>query len=341
MTQDNIQKKKSVGKTIAIVLISLVVAGGLGFGGYYAYKMLNKPIDERLTDIENYVSTGKYDKALTNADKVYDRLAELDVDQKCMLADYYCQIGKNAKMPEATKKYKEIVGKLFKEATALCKGVKSKNAKRICLELYGISDNLSLEDKCKLTVFLAKIATDNWSDRELKEKCALLYDNYANSKEFEKSDIDILALAEEYDVDLADIVSEGRYIAWGKNKSKSKSEYNPETMPNEDMLIPIEDEYIEETPLEVEEKPVQESFYYVLVTGTDVRLRLGPSLESDVLTDDYGYAIHPEKWDRLEYIDEYDDFYCVRYQGRRVWISKLYSEPYYGEIYDESEPYAY
>ena len=65
---------------------------------------------------------------------------------------------------------------------------------------------------------------------------------------------------------------------------------------------------------------------YVTVTGTNVRLRMGPSLSSETLTNANGVNIHPNKGERLECIGQSGDFYKVIYQGYTVYISKQYAK---------------
>ena len=65
----------------------------------------------------------------------------------------------------------------------------------------------------------------------------------------------------------------------------------------------------------------------VVVTGNGVRLRLGPSLRSETLTDNKGVNIHPNKGDKLECLGEASDFYKVKFKGRTVFISKQFATP--------------
>ncbi len=64
---------------------------------------------------------------------------------------------------------------------------------------------------------------------------------------------------------------------------------------------------------------------YVVVTGTDVRLRMKPSLKSETLTNTRGENIHPAKGEKLELLGDAGDFYKVRYKGQVVYISKQFS----------------
>ena len=63
----------------------------------------------------------------------------------------------------------------------------------------------------------------------------------------------------------------------------------------------------------------------VVVTGTSVRVRKGPGLNYDPITDDSGKSIHPDKGQRLEYLGEAEEFYHVKFKGYDCWISKQFS----------------
>lgn len=65
---------------------------------------------------------------------------------------------------------------------------------------------------------------------------------------------------------------------------------------------------------------------YVTVTGTDVRLRLQPSLQSETLTNDKGVNLHPAKGQRLECVGEIKAFYKVVFNGKQVYISKKFAK---------------
>lgn len=65
---------------------------------------------------------------------------------------------------------------------------------------------------------------------------------------------------------------------------------------------------------------------FVEVTGTDVRLRMKPSLNAATLIDaNTGQNIHPKKGDRLPYLGEAGDFNKVNFNGYVVYISKQFS----------------
>ena len=65
----------------------------------------------------------------------------------------------------------------------------------------------------------------------------------------------------------------------------------------------------------------------VVVTGTNVRLRLAPSLNSQTLTYNNGVNIHPKKGEKLTCTGKTGDFYQVIYKGQKVYISKQFAKP--------------
>lgn len=66
----------------------------------------------------------------------------------------------------------------------------------------------------------------------------------------------------------------------------------------------------------------------VIVTGTHVRLRLGPSLNHKALCYNNGTPIYPEKGDVLSCVGQKGGFYTVMYDDQVVYISKKYAKPY-------------
>ncbi|MBO7610555.1 MAG: hypothetical protein J6S96_10200 [Muribaculaceae bacterium] len=64
---------------------------------------------------------------------------------------------------------------------------------------------------------------------------------------------------------------------------------------------------------------------YVTITGTSVRLRMKPSLQSETLTTSAGVNIHPKKGEKLECLGDAGDFYKVKYKGKVVYVSKKFA----------------
>lgn len=64
---------------------------------------------------------------------------------------------------------------------------------------------------------------------------------------------------------------------------------------------------------------------YVVVNGTNVRLRFEPNLNSSYLRYDNGNPRYAPKGTYLTYLGQKGDFYYVQYAGYKVYISKQYS----------------
>ena len=69
----------------------------------------------------------------------------------------------------------------------------------------------------------------------------------------------------------------------------------------------------------------QQTKKYVVVNGTNVRLRFEPSLDASWLRYDNGSPRDAKKGSRLAYLGEADGFYYVEFQGNKVYISKEFS----------------
>lgn len=66
----------------------------------------------------------------------------------------------------------------------------------------------------------------------------------------------------------------------------------------------------------------------VEVTGTNVRLRLQPSLQGEILKNEKTQKpIYPKKGAILECYGESGDFYIVNYEGTTAYITKQYTRP--------------
>lgn len=64
----------------------------------------------------------------------------------------------------------------------------------------------------------------------------------------------------------------------------------------------------------------------VCVDGVNVRLRTSPEISDyNIIKSRYGYNLHPNKGDLLEYLGEAGDFYYVNYKGTYAYISKQHT----------------
>ena len=64
---------------------------------------------------------------------------------------------------------------------------------------------------------------------------------------------------------------------------------------------------------------------FVVIDGSQLRLRLGPSTSSDTFKWPDGKNRHPNVGDRFKYLGESGDFYKIDFNGTEVWVSKQYS----------------
>lgn len=81
-------------------------------------------------------------------------------------------------------------------------------------------------------------------------------------------------------------------------------------------LIP-DDEWFEEGGYEED--------IYVVIDGSELRLRLEPSTSADTFKWGDGSNRHPKVGERFMYIGETDDFYEINFHGNFVWVSKKFT----------------
>lgn len=94
------------------------------------------------------------------------------------------------------------------------------------------------------------------------------------------------------------------------------------TAKNEQVDPEIQDLKGQEDPaLEGEKK-------YVIVTGSNVRLRTTPEInDNNILKDNAGKPIYPKKGERLQFYREEGDFCFVDYHDKLVYIAKKFTTP--------------
>jgi hypothetical protein len=64
---------------------------------------------------------------------------------------------------------------------------------------------------------------------------------------------------------------------------------------------------------------------YVVIDASQLRLRLGPSLNSDTYKWPDGTNRHPYIGERFLYLGESGDFYQIDFKGEKLWVSKQHS----------------
>ena len=81
-------------------------------------------------------------------------------------------------------------------------------------------------------------------------------------------------------------------------------------------LIP-DDEWFEEGGYEED--------VYVVIDGSELRLRLGPSTSADTFKWGDGSNRHPKVGERFLYLGEDGDFYLIDFHGHALWVSKKFT----------------
>ena len=92
-------------------------------------------------------------------------------------------------------------------------------------------------------------------------------------------------------------------------------------------------EYSRESYWKTEEEWRGEEWYgegeysemYVVIDGSDLRLRLGPSTSADTFKWGDGSNRHPKVGERFLYLGEEGDFYQINFHGNTLWVSKKYT----------------
>ena len=65
--------------------------------------------------------------------------------------------------------------------------------------------------------------------------------------------------------------------------------------------------------------------HYVVINGTELRLRISPSPNGDTFKWKDGSNRHPNKGEKYRYLGESGDFYKIDYKGNELWVSKQYT----------------
>lgn len=65
---------------------------------------------------------------------------------------------------------------------------------------------------------------------------------------------------------------------------------------------------------------------YVSIKGTQLRLRLGPSTDYEMLKDANGKTVYINTGDVFPCLGEEGDFYKINYQGKELYVSKQYAD---------------
>ena len=173
------------------------------------------------------------------------------------------------------------------------------SARDICSALIDNIDYITFEDKCELAVLLCAIGKVD------------------NQLSFLKSGAQLFKKTIAFDQTRASLIYDDANLRYKINIATISKQV--------DEAIEQENESKLRRPSEVQNKTADKQMRSVVVTGTNVRVRKGPGLEYDPLTDYNGKNIHPTKGQKLEYFGESNGFYQVRFDGNICWISKQFA----------------
>lgn len=81
----------------------------------------------------------------------------------------------------------------------------------------------------------------------------------------------------------------------------------------------------QDTPTESYQQNNSNESRFVVIDGSELRLRLGPSTSSETFKWTDGTNRHPNVGDKFRYLGEEGDFYKIDFNGNEVWVSKQYS----------------
>ena len=76
---------------------------------------------------------------------------------------------------------------------------------------------------------------------------------------------------------------------------------------------------------EMYEEGGDEGDVYVVIDGSELRLRLAPSTSADTFKWPDGTNRHPKIGERFLYLGEEGDFYLINFHGHVLWVSKKYT----------------
>ena len=76
---------------------------------------------------------------------------------------------------------------------------------------------------------------------------------------------------------------------------------------------------------EEDEEYAGEGETYVVIDGSQLRLRLGPSTSAETFKWGDGTNRHPKVGERFLYLDQEGDFYQIDFYGHALWVSKKFT----------------
>ena len=112
------------------------------------------------------------------------------------------------------------------------------------------------------------------------------------------------------------------------NPSVTSSVLNSTEKANAEFIRKYQEEYGKTYQLDSgfsERRSNYSSIHYVVIDGSELRLRLGPSTSADTFKWGDGTNRHPKVGEKFKYLGESGDFYQIDFHGHRLWVSKLYT----------------
>ena len=108
------------------------------------------------------------------------------------------------------------------------------------------------------------------------------------------------------------------------NLSVTGQELNSTEKANAEFIKRYQDENGKNYQLD-ERKDAKSYVRYVVIDGTELRLRLGPSKSADTFKWGDGTNRHPKVGEKFKYLSESGDFYQIDFHGHHLWVSKYYT----------------
>ena len=314
------QRKQVMTVFLIVAAISLVA------GGIIAFRLTNRPVNERLARVDKFISANNYPLALAECEKVFGNGKPLGSDQLFRLVKDYRQLSS-----QQDKAISETAGaRYWSILSAVVEQEKAESAESsLSGEYISTSSILSdLEKECpddivSLRLSKAQSFFDKGKLGDAKTVCDKIFENSSSLTFEHKCALASLfaALGEKGD----DVVSRSRGALLYNQAVTFDEPAAKAIFEKDDARYGINiGEIAKSVKTAASASGVSSSQFAksVVVTGVNVRLRRGPSLESDTVKDFYGKNVHPDKGEYLEYIGQSGDFYKVRYKGEEVYISK-------------------
>ena len=291
-------------KQINYKLLGFIVSAIIIIGGGLAYILIGKPfsMDNRVARVQRLLDSRKYDEAETKCDKFVQNFGHLSSGQRMTISEYYKTMAERTGDKTKNAKYNEYLRMMFDlDDRELISYMDIRHQEGVNHLRISRAGEQYLKGKTGLALSLCEDAFKSADNLPFTDKC-----------------------------DLASLLWALGSVGSNRGILQNSMKLYDQVMAlnkGEALAILTENDKKYSTDLVSSAKSSRVGFAsdIVIVTGNSVRLRKGPSLNSDIITDFYWNNIHPAKGAHLEYLGEAADFYRVRYNGMECWISKQYS----------------